>query len=159
MNIGVGRDGKRVFGASFNRTATEIVFSCVWIRWFGTISVFSEISERLIRGTSRTSKSFRTSQVYTCATRDEFLFRERSNSTSIDSFKWFGCTDNGESPARSTWSLIFNGTDFSGCYPINVSYERFIGMNGCSRWFDGFESKESWCEFFFGIVSELVFSL
>jgi len=157
FNIGVGRDGERVFGARSNGTAAEIGLSCVGIRWFGTISVFSEITESLIHGTSVTSLTC-AGQVWQGTTRDEFLFREISNSTSTDSFKWFGWSDGGESPARSTLSLIFNGSNFSGCYPIDRFDESFIGMNGCSSGFGLFESKEDWSEFFFGIVRELVFS-
>jgi len=145
----VSRNGERAFGArgGFARSVSGFV----WIRRFGTDSVGFEVFETVIHETSVTSLiSIRSRAI------DELLFREISECTLTYGIPGFTSSDGGESPARSTLSLVFNFLDFSFGNPIDIS-DKFVGFVSNNFFsFCGFESKIDGFEFFIGQISEEV---
>jgi len=84
------------------------------------------------------------------------LFREISEDIIVDGFERFTRSDGGESPARSTLSLVFNSLDFSFGNPIDISNGwRGIGIYDVVS-LSGFETKIDVSEFCVGQVSEEV---
>jgi len=86
-------------------------------------------------------------------TRGNLLVGEFSEDSVSQEFEGFGDGDSGESPARSTSSLVFNGLDGSSGNPVNISDLDEVFFDG-----DGFNGghQDGGFEFFLGHIGELI---
>jgi len=112
----VSSDGERVFGASgLSARVSTSGSRLIRIRSIGTDSVFGIIVNSVVFETSVTSS------IDGGVTITKLLFRERSEGTGGDPFLGFDVSSGGESPARSTVSLVFNSLDGTSFDPVNIS--------------------------------------
>jgi len=89
---------------------------------------------------------------------DELLFGELLHGTGFNRSVRLNWSNGGESPTRSTRSLVFDWRDVSFGNPINsgtsrYSFESFRSVDGVFEW-----SSIDWSKFVFGHISELIFT-
>jgi hypothetical protein len=87
-------------------------------------------------------------------TRGNLLVGEFSEDSVSQEFEGFGDGDSGESPARSTSSLVFNGLDGSSGNPVNISDLDEVFISNDSGF--GVLHKDGVFEFFLGQIGELI---